>query len=524
MSLQEMMEALKNAQNEYLGTLAHVLRYITESQADKQISKNAELKELNEYLENFPMSSLYSIVNYISYLTSGTRHDIEHDNLHGTGKFRLEEIKEILHNLTLLSTSHDKTSSFGSGALEHSHNTSLSTSDHDQTSFTTFDFAISGVATLLIGTIGLILNIIGIVFVSSGSRKGKLFNLLLASLFTSDAIFLTCMLLRCIDLFFLPIRADYPHTFHTIVGSGIRFSMTSSVLFLVATAHSRLVVIKWPIQNQGRDISVKETRYKFRKYWLPIIFLSTIITSPLYWETEEDFSQMKNGAATLVPSALRSSPIYSIFYMGILNLGLLGIFPLISLIYCNYYIIKELKKNSRRLSNSPINRNDQQKGVMLSLIFIIFTFICLHLLRIFNIVGEIIILTIQNKEVTGTNNEYGVPTFYYFTCSISEFFMTTYATINVMIYLYPKLSTHIKKWSTETRLNYSVELVEQNINVPKDVIADSPRIDVSVGGIEQRAANNSEINVPTITLVNYNEICSVVNCKFCNIPSVEKLI
>ena len=102
--------------------------------------------------------------------------------------------------------------------------------------------------------------------------------------------------------------------------------------------------------------------------------------------------------------------------------------------------------------------------------------------------------------------------------------MTTYATINVMIYLYPKLSTHITKWSEETRLNCSVELEEQNINNPKEVIADSPQVDVSVGGIEQRAANNSEMNVPTITLVNYNEICSVVNCKFCNIPSVEKLI
>ena len=518
------MEALKSAQNEYLGTLARVLRYIETSQRDQQMSEYGEWKELNRYLSNFPVSSLSSIVNYISHLTSGTRYDIANDDLHGAEKVVFEEIKEILHNLTLLSTSHDITSSFGFGALEHSHNTSSSTSDHDQLFFPTFDFAISGVATLVIGTIGLISNIVGIVFVSSGSRKGKLFNLLLASLFTSDAIFLRFMLLRCIDLFFLPIRASYPHTFHTVVGSGVRFSMTSSVLFLVATAHSRLVVIKWPLQNQGRDISVNETRNKFRRYWLPIIFMSAIITSPLYWETEEDISQMKNGAATLVPSALRSSPIYSIFYMGILNLGLLGIFPLISLIYCNYYIIKELKKNSRRLSNSPINRNDQQKGVMQSLIFIIFAFIFLHLLRIFNIVGEIIILTSQNKEVSGTNNEYGVPTFYYFTCSISEFFMTTYATINVMIYLYPKLSTHINKWSEQTRLNCSVELEEQNINNLKDVIADSPRIDVFVGGIEQRAANNSEMNIPTTTLVNYNEICSVVNCKFCSIPSVEKLI
>ena len=166
-----MMEALKGAQNEYLVSMARVLRYITTSQTDQQMSENGVFEEVNEYLANFPMSSLSSIVNYISYLTSRARHGIECDGLCSTEKVGLEEIKEILHNLTLLSASHDKTLSFGSGAPEHSHNTSLSTSDHDQTSFTTFDFAISGVATLLIGTIGLILNIIGIVFVSSGSRK-----------------------------------------------------------------------------------------------------------------------------------------------------------------------------------------------------------------------------------------------------------------------------------------------------------------------------------------------------------------
>ena len=521
-----MMEALNNTQNEYLGTIARVLRYIAESQTDQQMSENAELKELNKYLANFPMSSLSSIVNYISYLTSGTRYIIEQDR-HGTGKVGLIEIKEILHNLTLLSASHDQKSSLGYGAFEHSQNASLNISNQGQTFFTTFDFTISGVATLIICNIGLLLNIVGIAFVSSGSRKGKLFNLLLAALFTSDAIFLTFMLLRCIDLFFLPIQASYPHTFHTIVGSGIRFSMTSSVLFLVATAHSRLVVIKWPIQNQRRDISVTETRNRFKKYWLPIIFLSAIITSPLYWETEEDFSQMQNGAATLVPSALRSSLIYSIFYMGILNLGLLGIFPMISLIYCNYYIIKELRKNSRRLSNSSINRNEQHKSVTKSLIFIIFTFIFLHLLRLFNIFGEIIILTIQNKEVKDTSNEYGVPTFYYFTCSISEFFMTTYASINVMIYLYPKLSKYLKKYSEENRSNYIVELGEHSIRYPKEVRIGNPRIDVSVaseGGIEQRPADISGMNVSAISSINYREICSDVNCKFCDIPNVEKLI
>ena len=42
MSLQETMEALKSAQNEYLGTLARVLRYIETSQRDQQMSEYGE--------------------------------------------------------------------------------------------------------------------------------------------------------------------------------------------------------------------------------------------------------------------------------------------------------------------------------------------------------------------------------------------------------------------------------------------------------------------------------------------------
>ena len=141
------------------------------------------------------------------------------------------------------------------------------------------------------------------------------------------------------------------------------------------------------------------------------MFLSTLVTSPLYWETEEDFSQLLGGTTIIVPTAFRTSAIYSIFYTGFLNLGILGIFPLISLSYFNFHIIKELRTNRERLARLHIHilingkaRDAEQKMLSQSLIFTIFIFIFLHaILHIFNVMAELMIITIQNKEEMETH-------------------------------------------------------------------------------------------------------------------------
>ena len=305
----------------------------------------------------------------------------------------IEIIEFCQHNFTLLSA-----------VFNHPSSLEWLVSEIDPNSISTFDYIINGVATLVIAVACVISNIIGITFVSSGIRKGKLFNLLLAAMFASNTLFSTFSILRCIDSFFLAIPAAYLHTFMTIANSGIRFSMTCSVLYLVAIAHARLAVTRRPVQNQTRNLSVNKTRSIFLKYSIPIMFLSTLVTSPLYWETEEDFSQLLGGTTIIVPTAFRTSAIYSIFYTGFLNLGILGIFPLISLSYFNFHIIKELRTNRERLAKLHIHilingkaRDAEQKMLSQSLIFTIFIFIFLHaILHIFNVIAELMIITIQN--------------------------------------------------------------------------------------------------------------------------------
>ena len=426
----------------------------------------------------------------------------------------IEIIEFCHHNFTLLSAVFNHTSS-----LE------WAISEIDPNSISTFDYIINGVATLVMAVTCVISNIIGITFVSSGIRKGKLFNLLLAAMFASNTLFSTFSILRCIDSFFLAIPAAYLHTFMTIANSGIRFSMTCSVLYLVAIAHARLAVTRSPVQNQTRNLSVNKTRSIFLKYSIPIMFLSTLMTSPIYWETDEDFSQLLGGTTIIVPTAFRTSAIYSIFYTGFLNLGILGIFPLISLSYFNFHIIKELRTNRERLAKLHIHilingkaRDAEQKMLSQSLIFTIFIFIFLHaILHIFNVMAELMIITIQNKEVF--KNFYVFPTFYYFTCSISEFFMIVYAAINVMLYLYPHLSKFFVKLVRTNELSNNIELSDQTRNNTQESVINEIPSDIS-------SASLRTIGEPADNTLQEQRggLCNDVNCKFCVLPNVERLI
>ena len=436
----------------------------------------------------------------------------------------IEVIEICQHNFSLISAIFNQTAS-----LE------WAISDIDPNTISTFDYIINGHSTFVIAIVGLISNIIGIVFVSSGDRKGKFFNLLLAAMFTSNTLFALFTILRCIDSFFLAIPASHLHTFTTVVNSGIRFSTTSSVFFLVAIAHARLEVIRKPLLNQTRNISSHKTRIMFLKYLVPILFLSTIMTLPIYWETEEDTSHMLGGTTVIVPSAFRSSPIYSIFFTGFLNLGLLGMFPLITLSYFNFHIIKELRENRRRISNFNINilingraRDVEQKILTQCLIFIIFIFIILHgILHIFNVIGELMIMAIQNKDIMGGKNFFVFPTFYYFTCSISEFFMIVYATINVMIYLFPHLLKICVGFLRDNTLLNNVESSEQNrnsnnISTINEMSHGAAR--VSLGMVDHLEPNHIQEQEGAAASFAYNAVCPDVNCKFCVIPSVEVLI
>ena len=343
------------------------------------------------------------------------------------------------------------------------------------TSFYQFQLIVNGYATLVIASVGLISNVLGICFVSSGHRRGKLFNLLLTALFGVDSLFLSLEILRSIDLFFLSVPQSYLLIYDTILRCGLRWSMTSSILFSIAITHSRLAAVKNPFEDfeTGAEYFADETLPKLLKYCLPIMFISTMVTATVYWETDEE--HLENGNIILVPSNLRLSPMYLTYYVGVLNFGLLGVFPLTSMTYNSYRLIQEIKRHNNIMTtlNYEISRYraTQQKNLTQSLVFIIFAFIGLHSLRLLNNFSELILAAITNKYEYSVTDDDHIPNLFYYTSSLSELFMIIYCSINVWIYLYKHL---IKSPPTMPTFN-----IAKILNRRRNAIVIEDSIDIS---------------------------------------------
>ena len=371
--------------------------------------------------------------------------------------------------------------------------------------FDTFELIINGYASLSISSVGVVANIIGIFFISIGRKRGTLFNLLLTGAFLSDVVFLSLDVLRCINLFVIPIPESYLWSYHIALQSGIRCSMASSVLFLVAIARARLVAITQPFQVSAIGASTGKTRNRFLEYCVPISLISISIASMVYWETNKEICHMENGNTTIipVPSFLRLNPIYSIFYVGFINVGLLGAFPLISLIYCSYNLIHESKKQTDSLRTScpklVLIRDMQRQKLTHSLVSIIFAFIALHSFRIFNSFGEFILLIISYKNQNGFIYDIGTPALFFYTTSLSELFITIYASINVMIYLYPNVSKYMTSFLPASRPTsdlvyrrrcaFTPETLRKNNIETEDTPIKRPSIELFT--VEQPLADNS---------------------------------
>ena len=462
-----------------------------------QLMKRCLEKIANEHIERLPL--LLKNITFVS--------DVMNFYRTTSADLDLKDLDTQFKNISIGIT--NEISSLTSDLLSSLKNSGNNESELIKTPgevFDTFELIINGYASLSIASVGVVTNIIGIFSILAGRKRGTLFNLLLTGVFVSDAIFLSLDVLRCINLFFIPVPASYIWSFHTALQSGIRCSMASSVLFLIAISRARLVAITQPFQISATGASSGKTRKLFLEYSVPIVLISISIASMVYWETDEEICHMENGNDTIipVPSLLRMNPIYSIFYVGFINVGLLGAFPLISLIYCSYNLIHESKKQTDALRSScpklVLIRDMQRQKLTQSLVFIIFAFIALHSLRIFNSFGEFILLIIAYKNQNGSNYDIGTPALFSYTTSLSELFITIYASINVVIYLYPNVSKYMSSFLPASRPTCNVvyrrrcavtpETLRRNYIETEDTPIKRPSITLFT--VEQPLADNSE--------------------------------
>ena len=372
------------------------------------------------------------------------KYDVKDDEISSAEEFKIVNFMNSKHLVEAMKVLNSQ-----NGSPNHNLSQLVNVSDSIEDPLLMFRQIISGYSVSTVAVIGLILNIIGIYFFTTGSRRGKILSLMVSSLFAFDAIFLFCKILKNIEEWIVCIGRKHYKAFFTIMNSIMRSSIISSIFMLVAISWVRLCAIRKPFQHNNTILTWKERRNYWLKYCIPIFISSLILTSPVLLEIEDAQSQNSDMDLSIIPTKLRSHPLYSILYVGVLNLGILGLVPIIILIYLANNIRMELLKTreqrKRLESLGDLNQvgidqiessNARIDGVTRGLVSVIIAFVGFHMLRILTTIAELYLILNRNKE-TRIFLGGGLPEWFDISISMSELLVVTNASVNVIIYLKP---------------------------------------------------------------------------------------
>ena len=303
------------------------------------------------------------------------------------------------------------------------------------------DLYIGGYATLVTACIGLALNTAGIYLLSRRKGCRNMFHLLLIANLIFDSIYLSFQTLRSLHTHFIHFTSSPTITYYIITNSGERFTYISSVLTLIALAHSRYRVVTNPYEGRRIHLSWSKKRKQLLKYFVPIIFFATCFTIPVIFEIDTvTVTSCEGNIDLVVPSQTRLNIYYSIFLIGGINIIFLGLFTFCILIYFTYYILKSLKQRLIFLQSTPTESftgHCNNRKASKTLFLMVFTFLLLHALRFVTNVGEFIVLLGKNKT-SDTILQFGggIPRWLEIVMILGNICMVINASINYLIYLF----------------------------------------------------------------------------------------
>ena len=213
-----------------------------------------------------------------------------------------------------------------------------------------FDLCIGGYATLIVACLGLVFNASGIYHLSRREGYTNIRNILQIIKLILATAFLGLQINRSLDKHFLSFSNPPSVTYYILTNSGERFTYIASELTLIALSHSTYNAITRPFQGRQITLFWSIRKIQLVRYMLPIICLSILFTIPIIFEVDTDTICSCHGETTyVIPSEIRLNIYYSIFLIGVLKLGLLGVFPFFTLFYFAYHIRESF--DNRLISN-----------------------------------------------------------------------------------------------------------------------------------------------------------------------------
>ena len=312
---------------------------------------------------------------------------------------------------------------------------------------------------LPVSLVGVVLNCITLIVLSTPTMRINFFNRLLICLAISDNIYLLC-----------EVSEVFRHRYHTYVQQHAFINivypirsifMCSSIYLPLALAMERYNAIKSPMKYRNR--ATHDTVKQLMWYVMPVLTFSTIYYIPRFFDLDiKEFLKCDNGVTTindtkeynttdfaeknctneyhLIPTKLRVDNHYVLWYINISNILLTYLIPVGILIYINCKIRSSLQKfMARRPSmtqvqptSRPHPTNDKMKVFIL--FAIVFILIICHSLRVVLNIEEFIDLTrFKEQEKRGCNSRKFWKALF---VRISQLLIIMNSSINFFIYVY----------------------------------------------------------------------------------------
>ena len=389
--------------------------------------------------DNAPRQNESTVINVLS--TVQRLLNIYYGRRDSQQRKKLERFVDVLKSLN--STLDDLTDHTNDLTIQNNYTQSFNLrNSSDQTIETwTPQLVINAYAIPVMAIIGFVISNFGIYYLSSGPRRGKLYNLLLSTLFLCDSMFLMFEFLRGIKYHIKFTFSKDFELYQTIVTSGIMCFLISSNLMLAALSHSRLRAIRKPFKYNSSMLPYKERHQIWGKYCGVVFITSIILTLPILLQFEFSIEDDTKSNRVMEFSSLQLNIIYSILYIGVLNLAILGIIPALLIFFANQ-IRNELQKNSEFRAHFSAQQ-DHHKGSLKEiktskpLIIGIIVFVTVHAIRIATTFGEFWTLSNSNKDDEKINSNDGVPSWISIIASLSELCLVIYSSMRVLIHLHP---------------------------------------------------------------------------------------
>ena len=366
--------------------------------------------------------------------------------------------------------------------------------------YDSLEWWLEGVGTVIIGVLGVFLNIITIFVLLNGELASSFFNWLLTSLALFDSLFLLSGISEAFRNHLVG-GVSYYHDllFVTFLYPFRNIMMCCSIYTTVILALERYNALENPVLCQPYlPPSVRLSRRKktlrvyfsshckrLVKYIGPIVVFSTGFYIPKWMEvgieTRElciEKNHIDNTNYTVceddhqvVVNNLRNNTYYNLWYLNVANLLITAVIPLLSIIYLNvniyYKFIRFLKRQpqSRQINSSPtdhpiqprqsISRQKQEKDDFVQQMWILFSivilFVLCHILRIVLNIEEFLYLDVRKLAKENRNCEW----LQYWTITasvVSHLLLQINSSINIAIYCYFNHSFRKELWGLFRRI------------------------------------------------------------------------